>query len=362
MDAAGFIPGCCSLRGALTIRAMTKRWKKRPEGSNWGEFGDDDQVGRLNLVTEERRLGALREAKSGRAFCLSHPLDRPGGTVLNSFRKPPIFHPVYRDGKKYFNLELGHGVSDHEVTDIGSDEAVLLYTQYSTHWDGFPHKGSLFDADGDGVAEKVYYNGFSIVDAQGRGTQGELGAQAVSVAAPAQTGVQARGTLIDLRHHFGDERVAIDFEKLEHVMKADGVEVRRGDILVLHTGLGQLIREANGKPDERLRTACAVMDGYDRRLLEWIGDSGIAAIAADNLAVERSSTLGMDPRMPHRGPALPLHEHCLFKLGIMLGELWYLSELAGWLRQHRRSSFLLTAPPLYLPGAAGSPVTPVATV
>ena len=35
--------------------------------------------------------------------------------------------------------------------------------------------------------------------------------------------------------------------------------------------------------------------------------------------------------MPHRGPALPLHEHCLFKLGILLGELWYLTELAAWL-------------------------------
>jgi kynurenine formamidase len=105
-----------------------------------------------------------------------------------------------------------------------------------------------------------------------------------------------------------------------------------------------------------------VLDGYDKKLLEWIADTGVAAIAADNLAVERSSTLGVDPRMPHRGPALPLHEHCLFKLGIMLGELWYLTELAAWLRQNRRSRFLLTAPPLRLPGAAGSPVNPVATV
>ena len=90
--------------------------------------------------------------------------------------------------------------------------------------------------------------------------------------------------------------------------------------------------------------------------------AGIVAIAADNLAVERSSTLGADPRLPHRGPALPLHEHCLVKLGIHLGELWYLTELAAWLRANQRSSFLLTAPPLRMPGAAGSPVTPVATV
>jgi kynurenine formamidase len=45
-----------------------------------------------------------------------------------------------------------------------------------------------------------------------------------------------------------------------------------------------------------------------------------------------------------------------------LGELWYLAELAAWLAQNERTRFLLTAPPLRLPGAVGSPVTPVATV
>lgn len=55
-------------------------------------------------------------------------------------------------------------------------------------------------------------------------------------------------------------------------------------------------------------------------------------------------------------------DHCLFKLGVHLGELWYLHELATWLRAKGRNRFLLTAPPLRLPGAVGSPATPVATV
>jgi kynurenine formamidase len=63
-----------------------------------------------------------------------------------------------------------------------------------------------------------------------------------------------------------------------------------------------------------------------------------------------------------RGPRLPLHAHCLFKNGIHLGELWWLTPLAQWLRRAGRARFLLTAPPLRLPGAAGSPVTPIATV
>jgi kynurenine formamidase len=178
----------------------------------------------------------------------------------------------------------------------------------------------------------------------------------------AATGVQGRAVMIDLRHHFGDERVAVTMEMLERVMKEDGVVVEQGDMLCLHTGLGELIREAQGRLDPSIKMKCAVLDGHDQQLLEWIGDNGIVAIAADNLAVERSSTLGLDPRAPHRGPQLPLHEHCLFKLGIHLGELWYLTELAEWLRQNRRSRFLLTAPPLRMPGAAGSPVTPIATV
>ena len=59
---------------------------------------------------------------------------------------------------------------------------------------------------------------------------------------------------------------------------------------------------------------------------------------------------------------MPLHEHCLFKNGIHLGEMFYFSELARWLREHKRSRFLLTAPPLRLPGAVGSPSTAIATV
>ena len=339
---------------------MTKRWKNRPAGSNWGEFGDDDQHGRMNLLTPERRRRALEEVKTGEVFVLSHPLDRPGGNMLNPNRQPPVFHPVKRGSDVYFNLAMSK--TDPRFTDVGSDEAIMLYSQYSTHWDGFAHKGTVFDADGDGVPEKVSYNGYQIVDESGRARYGELGAIAVSVAEMAMTGVQGRAVMIDLRHHFGDERVAVTWEMLERVMKGDAVTVEQGDIVCIHTGLGQLIRDADGKLDQSIRTACPVLDGYDQRLLELVADSGLAAIAADNLAVERSSTLGADPRVGHSGPQLPLHEHCLVKLGIHLGELWYLTELAEWLRTNRRSRFLLTAPPLRMPGAAGSPVTPVATV
>ena len=104
--------------------------------------------------------------------------------------------------------------------------------------------------------------------------------------------------------------------------------------------------------------SCAVLEGRDPRLLEWISDSGLSVLIADNYAVEGH------PASHQAGlcASLPLHEHCLFKLGIHLGELWHLTPLANWLRAHGRHRFFLTAPPLRLPGAVGSPVAPVGTV
>ena len=60
-----------------------KRWKHRPEGSNWGDFGADDQLGRLNLLTPEKVRQGVAEVKEGITFCLSLPLDYPGGSKLN---------------------------------------------------------------------------------------------------------------------------------------------------------------------------------------------------------------------------------------------------------------------------------------
>jgi hypothetical protein len=92
--------------------------------------------------------------------------------------------------------------------------------------------------------------------------------------------------------------------------------------------------------------------------LDWISTSGIAAIAADNFAVEWWQKPASTAQ-PYS--LLPLHKHCLFKLGVPLGELWWLTPLAQALK-NRAPYFLLTAPPLRLPRAVGSPVTPVATI
>ncbi|MGO4689145.1 cyclase family protein, partial [Brevundimonas sp. 2YAF1] len=140
---------------------------------------------------------------------------------------------------------------------------------------------------------------------------------------------------------------AVGYDDLMRVLEAGGADVQRGDILCLHTGLAAMALALSADDDHTpLRNACAVLDGTDARLLRWIDDAGIAAIAADNHAVEERRH-SLPPGTT--GPLLPLHELCLVKLGIPLGEMWHLTPLAAWLRAAGRSSFLLTAPPLHLP-------------
>jgi hypothetical protein len=81
-------------------------------------------------------------------------------------------------------------------------------------------------------------------------------------------------------------------------------------------------------------------------------------LVADNFAVEGMQHHG---RCQHYA-GLPIHRRCIVELGIHLGELWHLTPLNRWLKEHNRFRFMLTAPPLRLPGSFGSPLTPVATV
>ncbi len=109
---------------------MTQRWKKRPEGSTWGDFGPDDQLGRLNLLTAEKVKQAAAEVKAGLSFGLSLPLDYPGESKLNPRRKPPQLSPTTLKGEPYMNYPLNR--IDPRNTDVVCDDQVLISLQYST--------------------------------------------------------------------------------------------------------------------------------------------------------------------------------------------------------------------------------------
>ena len=130
-------------------------WKIKPAGSTWGEFGPDDQFGRLNLVTPEKVKQGVAEVREGKAFCLSMPLDYPGGSILNPRRKPPVLAPTERGGKPNMAYPLSR--DDRSSSTSVCDDVVQLTLQYSTQWDTLAHVGQEFDVDGDGKREMVFY-------------------------------------------------------------------------------------------------------------------------------------------------------------------------------------------------------------
>lgn len=355
--------------------ARVRRWKQSPPGSHWGEFGDDDQLGRMNLVDKAKLLQGLAEVQEGLTFCLSLPLDYPGGAALNPRRLPVQRFATLRDGASagVQGFCWSYSSEDETLTDVVCDDVLLMNTQYSTQWDSLAHMGSRFDADGDGVAEVVFYNGYrggSDVRAAPQNPEPIAdwarfpgpSADRLGIENLAEHGVQGRGVMIDLERHLGRCREAVGYECLMRVLEADRVEIEPGDMVCLHTGFGDTLLAMRRQPDVKLlHQTGSGLDGRDGKLLNWIVDTRLSCLIADNPAVELVLPRLASPA-PLRGPKLPLHEHCLFKNGIHLGELWLLTPLALWLREHRRSRFLLTAPPLRLPGAAGSPATPIATV
>ena len=131
---------------------MEQRWRVRPRPSNWGDFGADDQRGRLNLIDKRKVLDGIAEVREGRVFCLSLPLDYPGGNYHVLQRRPPLLQPVVRNGREKYNL---HANPKH--TDVFSDD----YDAPGWTANGVEPWGVQMDPIGaDGM---LFYKGFFLV-------------------------------------------------------------------------------------------------------------------------------------------------------------------------------------------------------
>src|SRR5690606_1558972 len=181
---------------------------------------------------------------------------------------------------------------DTASIDVLSDDQVTLSLQYSTQWDALAHIGAQFDVDGNGTPRKVYYNGYragtDVLDAPGH-EEGEgccdhgagFGAKKLRVDNFAVKGMQGRGVMVDFVRHFGHGRTLIGYQELAAILESDRIQVERGDMLVLRTGLAETALQMAGNPDgDKLHQAGAVLDGADTQLLTCITESGIAAICA----------------------------------------------------------------------------------
>jgi kynurenine formamidase len=297
------------------------------EPNNWGRWGDDDQRGTANLLTAERILTAVGAVRTGRRFSLAMPMGGPAPS------RPAMQH--------FVEISSGDGVlGDYRGTPHYSDDAVMMYLQAYTQLDGLSHVAH------DGTMFNGWWAGSVTAGSGAR----RLGIQHV------RDGIVGRGVLLDVARHLGVDRLPDDLEidstLLETVAQAQDVAVGPGDILLLRTGV---LPSWDG-----VRGSLGPHAGLSPECVRWLADRDVAMVGADNLGVE---AMPAAPRWVRRGDddgMPPFHVGALRDLGLYLGELFFLEDLAQDCAQDGRYDFLFVAAPLPVVAAVGSPLNPLA--
>lgn len=291
--------------------------------SNWGRWGPDDERGALNLQTPERVLAAVRSCRSGRVYTLALPI-QPHDVPLARHRPPPsrltLMGPG--DGEKLPVAGNDGLVGIHE-------DVVVLPTHNETHLDAFCHISY-----GDRL-----YNGFPADSVEPHRGATRCGVDRVGH-------IVGRGVLLDVARWMGVDHIeppyVITAEDLESTAAAQGVEVGEGDVLLFRTGwLGHHLRH----PDT---TDWTRQPGLGLAACDFVRDTGVSAVGADNRAVEAQPYDG--------GRFLTVHVELLVHQGVVMMEHLVLDELAG----DAVHTFLFVAAPLPITGGMGSPLNPVA--
>jgi kynurenine formamidase len=297
--------------------------------SRWGRWGADDVRGTLNLLTEAKRVEGALCIRRGATFSLSQPFDMDGPQRGWRRRTNPV-HTMLDTGREALDGEFPHGLG-------GADDVIAMPLQCSTQWDGLGH---IFD--------------------HGRAWNGRAAADVVTSAGDRVTGIETaaahlagRGVLLDVGRVIGEEgelpdAYPITAEDLETTRAAHGVRLGEGDIVCVRTGqYARTRREGWGT------YAGGPAPGLSFTTADWLHDTGVAAIATD--------TWGVEVRPNEFDEAFqPLHQIAIPHLGLFLGEMWDLDDLAADCASDGRYEFFLTAAPLRITGAVGSPVNPIA--
>lgn len=296
---------------------------------NWGKWGPDDELGTLNYITPEKVAQAAALATRGKVFALGIPMGRGGPQSGTRQRFNPILMMLRDGGDQPTDIVEGQGYG-------GSDDVIIMPLQCATQWDSLAH---VF------YAGKMY-NGYDARLVTSSGTSRN------SIARTAAK-IISRGVLLDIARDKGKENLepgyAITIEDLEHCEAAEKVKVTSGDILLIRTGqLGYLLKRGSWGDFDN-----GPAPGLSFYTAPWLHTRQIAALAADNYAVEvRPSELP-----PFRSP---LHIAAIPNMGLTLGEIFFLEELASDCAQDGKWEFLLVAPPLPVTGAVGTPINPYA--
>ncbi|KAK9312654.1 hypothetical protein V1522DRAFT_415059 [Lipomyces starkeyi] len=302
-----------------------------PPYSAWGLYGEHDELGSLNLLTQETVLAAKSEIETGTSISLNLPLNVP-------------IAPMNPD----------RGAFKHRfiVKPFSNDEEVVVNTQSSSQWDGlrhFPYQAS-----------KTFYGGFTQDDISGPAPTTRGGVHNL-----ARKAIAGRGVLLDFRswannhgiHYDAFSTYRITLDQLLKCAEEQGTEFRVGDILLIRSGwVEDYYRRSH---EERLalrsraeRTFAGVENSLE--IAKWHWETGFAAVAGDTNAYEAWP--------PERSSSLKhaLHEVFLSGWGMPIGELWNMEELAAECKRRQKWSFFLTSQPLDIPGGVASPCNAMA--
>lgn len=300
------------LASAHTVTpAEYEKWKR--DLSNWGRWGQDDQIGALNLITAAKRKQAAALVREGYSVSLAGDAD-----IVKAIDNPNPY-------------EL-------KMLTIGTDQIAVNY-----HGIAHTHLDSLAHINDNGV----FYNGYR-PDADKVLKQGHERNSIHNV----KNGIFTRGILIDIPRLKGvpylEPGTPIYVEDLEAWENKAGVKVSSGDALLVRTGVWAR-RKALG-PWLRGRAEGGRSAGLDPSVIPWLKQRDIAILGSDHPQYVSPSSL--------RGA---VHDFALLYLGVHLLDNCDLEALADAAAARRRWEFLLTAAPLPIVGGTGSPVNPIAT-
>jgi kynurenine formamidase len=291
--------------------------------SSWGVFGEDDQVGTLNFITEECVKAASSEIRTGKVFNLSLPLNLPDPAIFRQNYK----HVIYRTSRN----------SQDDYIDN-------FYMQNSSQWDSLRHIQAR---------EFGFYNGVSEQDA---GPEGDK----LGIDRYVEKGIVGRGVLIDVQGYFARKGEHYDARKetflgpdlLDDILADQGTETRPGDILMLRTGYVRAYLDAS--PEERVQFKehrdCAGLTASEPTA-RYLWNKRFSAVCSDNPAVEV---------IPGRSEDGFLHRRLIPMLGFALGELFDYEALAEACAATGQYTCFFTGVPLYVPGGVGSPANAIA--
>lgn len=304
--------------------------KGDPLHSAWGLYGPNDQLGTLNLLTEDVVAKAAKLIKTGKRIPLNWEVTSPA-------------HPFFQRRK-----------TDHKVFQLAprtiNDDEIHMNTQASTQIDGLRHYAYQ--------NEKLFYNGVTEEQIL------EKGSTVLGVHHMSQAGIVGRGVLIDYLR-WADEngkkfnptsQYHITLSELLDAAKSQGVEkFEKGDILIIRSGYIKAILDMSDETLQKYAShsegPCAIGVEQSDDMLAFLWDNHFSMVAGDAIAFEC--------RPPVEGRTR-LHEYLLAGWGMPIGELWYLENLSEYCAKHKRYTFFLTSSPVNAIGGVGTPANAIA--